>query len=429
MRGFSGVVGGLLLARWGAQVGLERLNRRHLHAQATAVPEPLPGGMDPATHSRSVDYTLAKSRLRVVEDTYGAMVLAAVLFSGVLPWAERGFGRWVGRSVWSMAAFLVCVGLIFSLLELPLAWHAQFHLEQRFGFNTTTPKLWWADRVKGLVLGLALGLPLLALVLKLADWTGRTWWLWGWGCVLGFQWVMSVVAPVLILPWFNRFTPLPEGALRDRLMALARRTGFGARTVQVMDGSKRSLHSNAFFVGLGRFRKIVLFDTLMGQLEAPELEAVLAHEIGHYRKHHVPKTLLASAVGLLAAFYALAWLAGQDWFDRAFGFAPGDLASALLLFGLLGGPVVFWLAPVVNSWSRRYEYQADAFAAGALGESRSLVAALRKLNVKNLSNPAPHPVYSFFYYSHPTLVERERALGRFNLQVVCADGWVSQPRG
>ena len=182
-----------------------------------------------------------------------------------------------------------------------------------------------------------------------------------------------------------------------------------------MDGSKRSKHSNAFFTGFGRFRKIVLFDTLVEQLEERELAAVLAHEIGHYKKGHIPKMLLWSAVGLLAASYALAWLAKADWFYAAFGFASGSMPVAFLLFGLLAGAVTFWLTPLASLWSRRFEYQADAFAANALGEARSLITALRKLSEKNLSNLTPHPLYSGFYYSHPALLEREKALAQITL--------------
>jgi STE24 endopeptidase len=198
--------------------------------------------------------------------------------------------------------------------------------------------------------------------------------------------------------------------LRDRLLALGERTGFKSRTIQVMDGSKRSRHSNAFFTGFGRFRKIVLFDTLIQQLTGPELEAVLAHEIGHYKKKHIPKMLLWSAFTSLVAFWIIAWLAKQDWFYRSFGFAPGNIAPALLLFALLAGVVTFWFSPLAHWWSRRHEYQADAYAAQTMRETQSLTGALRKLNEKNLSNLTPHPFYSGFYYSHPTLLEREQAL-------------------
>jgi STE24 endopeptidase len=322
----------------------------------------------------------------------------------------NGLSKDWAASIWGTAALLFLVGVGVSLFDMPFDWYAQFRLEARFGFNTTTQKLWFSDRLKGLLLTAVLGYPLLVLVLQMANWAGEAWWLWAWGTVLGFELLMLVLAPVLILPLFNKFTPLPEGDLRDQLMHLAERTGFRARGIQVMDGSKRSRHSNAFFTGLGRFRRIVLFDTLIEQLPQRELAAVLAHEIGHYKKGHIVKMLGWSAAGLLAGLYALSWLARQDWYYRAFGFEPGDLGPAFLLFGLLAGTVTFWLTPLANLWSRRFEYQADAFAAQTMGEAGSLFGALRKLNEKNLSNLTPHPLYSGFYYSHPTLLEREEAL-------------------
>jgi STE24 endopeptidase len=400
----------LILAKWAAQLWLERLNARHVLAHAGAVPEAFQGVVDEATYAKSVHYTLAKGRLDQVEVTYNTAVLLLVLFSTVLPWGFHGFTQWLGGSAWVMAAFLFVTAVALSLPGLPLAWYDQFRLEQRFGFNTTTQKLWWLDRLKGLLLATALGYPLLVLVLKLVEWTGAWWWLWAWGALLGFQLLMLVLAPVLILPLFNQFTPLPEGSLRDRLLKLAGQTRFRAHSIQVMDGSKRSRHSNAFFTGFGGFRKIVLFDTLIQQLAEPELAAVLAHEIGHYKKKHIPKTLAASALGSLAGLYLISLLAKQDWFYRGFGFEPGSIVPALLLFGLLSGVITFWFSPVAHWWSRHYEYQADAFAAEVMHESSSLIGALRKLNEKNLSNLTPHPLYSGFYYSHPTLLEREQAL-------------------
>jgi len=404
----------LILAKWAAQVWLERLNQRHVLAHASAVPEAFKGIVGEATYAKSVQYTLAKGRLDQIETTYAAAVFLAVLFSGVLPLGYQWFTHRLGGSAWAAAAFLFVTMVALALPGLPRDWYAQFRLEERFGFNTTTQKLWWMDRLKGLLLGLVLGYPLLVLVLKLVEWTGRWWWLWAWGALLGFQLVMAVLAPVFILPLFNKFTPLPEGSLRQRLLMLAERARFRAKSIQVMDGSKRSRHSNAFFTGFGRFRKIVLFDTLIQQLVEPELEAVLAHEIGHFKKKHIPKMPAVSALGSLAGFYVLSVLARQEWVYRSFGFEPGSIAPALLLFGLLAGLVTFWFSPVAHWWSRRYEYQADAFAAQVMNETRSLVGALRKLNERNLSNLTPHPLYSGFYYSHPTLVERERALRREN---------------
>ena len=247
-----------------------------------------------------------------------------------------------------MAVFLFAAGLAMSLPGWPFEWYAQFRLEQKFGFNKSTLRIWFADRLKGLLLAMVLGYPLLAFILKIVQWTGAWWWLWAWGVVMGFQFLMSVLAPVLILPLFNKFTPLPEGGLRERLVELAKAEQFRAGSIQLMDGSKRSGHSNAFFTGFGRFRKIVLFDTLVQQLTEPELEAVLAHEIGHFKKKHIPKMLAFSAVSLLAGFYLISVLARQDWFYQAFGFEPGPVAPVLLLFGLLAGTVTFWLFSVAS---------------------------------------------------------------------------------
>jgi STE24 endopeptidase len=270
--------------------------------------------------------------------------------------------------------------------------------------------------MKAFLLAGLLGYPLLALVLKLIEWTGANWWLLVAAVVVAFQLLLVLIAPAIIMPLFNKFTPLPEGALREHLFALAQRTDFPTRSIEVMDGSKRSRHSNAFFTGFGRFRKIVLFDTLIAQLTEPELESVLAHEIGHYKKRHVLKLLGVSSAGVLVAFATIAWLARQQWFYRAFGFkhqggfAAANVVPAILLFALLAGTIRFWASPFIHIWSRRFEYEADSFARTAMGEAQSLIRALRKLSEKNLSNLTPHPLYSRFYYSHPTLLERERAL-------------------
>jgi STE24 endopeptidase len=404
------ICGVLILAKWSAQMALEWVNQQHVQAHANAVPAAFSRTITPETYAKSAAYTLAKSRFEMCQLTWSAVVLAATLLSGVLPWFYRAFQHAAGSSVWAGAAFLLTVGVLFSATDLPFEWHAQFHLEARFGFNTTTARTWWLDRVKGLLLSLALGYPLVVLILKLAARLGASWWFWAWVCLAGFQLVMTVVAPVLIMPLFNKFTALPAGGLRDALLALGERAGLRARDIQVMDGSKRSRHSNAFFTGLGRFRKIILFDTLVEQLDQEELESVLAHEIGHYKKGHIPKTMALSLGAFLPVLYLVAVLAGEKWFLRGFGFAPGDIVPALLLICLLAGVVTFWLSPLFHLLSRRYEYEADAFAAGLIKRHQPLIAALRKLNEKNLANLTPHPFYSGFYYSHPTFLEREAAL-------------------
>ena len=372
--------------------------------------------MDESTYRRSIDYTLAKNRFGNIVNVFDAVVLIAVLFSGLLPWALGKFGASFGTSISAMAGFLFLAGITLSIPGLPFDWYAQFKIEERFGFNTTSMKMWIVDRLKGLLLAVLFGYPLLVLVLKLIEWTGANWWLWATAVVVAFQLLVLLIAPVIIMPLFNKFTPLREGALRERLFALARRTSFPTRSIEVMDGSKRSHHSNAFFTGFGRFRKIVLFDTLIAQLTDLELESVLAHEIGHYKKRHVVKLLGVSIAGIVIAFAAIAWLARQPWFYHAFsfehrvGFAATNVIPAMLLFALLAGTITFWVSPFIHIWSRRFEYDADAFAGATMGEPQSLIQALRKLSEKNLSNLTPHPFYSSFYYSHPTLLERERAL-------------------
>src|SRR6266567_3989046 len=382
----------LILTRTITELWLSRLNQRHVRAHANEVPRAFGGMVDEATYRRSVDYTLAKSRFGDIAGMFDAVVLIAVLFSGVLPWAFGRFSASFGTSILAMAGFLFVTGIALSIPGLPFAWYAQFNLEERFGFNTTSIKTWILDRMKGFLLAVLLGYPLLALVLKLIEWTGANWWLWAAALVIAFQLLLLLIAPVVIMPLFNKFTPLPEGGLRERLFALAQRTNFPTRSIDVMDGSKRSRHSNAFFTGFGGFRKIVLFDTLIAQLTDPQLESVLAHEIGHYKKRHVLKLLGVSIAGVFVAFAAIAWLARQQWFYHAFGFeyqggfAAASVVPAMLLVALLAGTVSFWLSPFIHILSRRFEYEADAFARATMREAQSLIQALRKLSEKNLSN-------------------------------------------
>jgi STE24 endopeptidase len=400
----------LIGLRLAAQLLLNALNASEVRRHAAGPPPAVAAILDQATYVKAVDYTLAKLRLGSLEEIYEAAVLAAVVFSGLLPWLYAPFQTWAPARAWSGALFLLAVGALLSLPSLPFDWWGQFRLEQRFGFNQSTLRLWVTDKLKGLLLLLLIGFPLLWALLGLVRGTGDLWWLWGFALLFGFQLVMIVLYPKLILPLFNKLTPLAEGDLRTRLLALADRTGFRAQTIQVMNGSKRSAHSNAFFTGFGRFRRIVLYDTLVAQLAQPELEAVLAHEIGHYKRGHILKMLAVSAMLQLGGFALIAWLARSAWFNAAFGFSPGELAPTFLLFGLLSGLATFWFSPLLNLVSRRHEYEADAFARNAVGGAASVVAALRKLAQKNLSNLTPHPLYSGFHYSHPTLMERERAL-------------------
>ncbi len=401
----------LILGRLAGSLWLSALNRSEVSRHADAPPPAAAAVMDGPTYSKAVAYTLARSLFGGVTEVFDAVVLAAAVLTGALPALYRGVSGWGSPgSAWAGALFVVICGVLLSLLSLPFDAWEQFRIESRFGFNRTSPGLWAADKAKGLGLGLALGFPVVWALLALVGWVGPLWWVWGAVLVTAVQLVMIVLYPMLILPLFNRLEPLPEGELRARLMALGEKTGFRAASIQVMDGSKRSGHSNAFFTGFGRFRRIVLFDTLVSQLAPEELEAVLAHEIGHYRRGHIPKMIAVSALATLAGFGAIAWLARSPWFNQAFGFPAGELAPAFLLFGLLSGLVTFWFSPVMNGLSRKHEYEADTFARQAMGGPAAMLGALRKLAQKNLSNLTPHPWYSAFSYSHPTLVERERAL-------------------
>jgi STE24 endopeptidase len=404
------IVWGLIAARLAAQVALAVLNRGEVMRHADNPPAAVAAMVDAETYRRSVAYTLAKNRFGVVSLGFDAGVLALLLASGVLPWLFAQIGAWAPGARWDDALFILAALLLAGAPGLPFEWWETFRLEARFGFNKMTPQLWVWDRVKGVALLLVIGFPLLWGLLALVGWAGRSWWLWGFGLLFGVQMLMLVLYPRVILPLFNKLTPLPGGALRERLFALAERTGFRASTIEVMDGSKRSGHANAFFTGFGRFRRIVLLDTLLNQLSGEETEAVLAHEVGHYRRGHVPKMLATSAALQLAGFFAIAKLAESNWFNPGFGFPAGELAPAFLLFALASGLVTFWFAPLGNRVSRKHEFEADAFAREAMGGPGPLVSALRKLAGKSLVNLTPHPLFSAVYYSHPALVERERAL-------------------
>lgn len=406
------VVVGLVVAKLLSELILASLNRAEVKKHAEHAPEAVSAIMDAETYRKSVDYTLAKNRFGSWELLFDTGVLLLVLSSGVLAALFAWIGAWSPDGMWDDALFILAAGVLLSIPGLPFDWWGQFRLEARFGFNKSTPGLWVTDKLKGLALLFVIGFPLLWALLALVNLSGGTWWIWGFGLVFGFQLLMLVLYPKLILPLFNKLTPLPEGELRTRLMDLANRTGFKASTVEVIDGSKRSGHSNAYFTGFGRFRRIVLFDTLISQLTPEELEAVLAHEVGHYRRGHIPKMIAMSAATLLGSFAVIAWLSRSAWFNPAFGLPAGEPAPSFLLFGLLSGAAMFWFTPLTNILSRKHEYEADAFARDAMGGAAPLVSALRKLSQKNLSNLTPHPWFSGFYYSHPTLVEREAAMAK-----------------
>jgi STE24 endopeptidase len=405
------IVAALMALRLIADLVLSALNRAEVRRHAGEPPPAVAAIMDRETYSKAVAYTLEKSAFGMLTDVFDTLVLALVLFGGVLPALFNEAASWADPdATWNHALFILLAATLLAIPSLPFEWWEQFRLEQKYGFNKSTQALWITDRLKGALLMFAIGFPLLWALLKLVNWAGDTWWIWGFALMFGLQLLMLILYPKVILPLFNKLTPLPEGELRARLMALGDRTGFRAKTIEVIDGSKRSGHSNAYFTGFGRFRRIVLFDTLIAQLAPEELEAVLAHEIGHYRRGHIPKMIALSAAMMFGGFFVVAWLARSSWFNPSFGFPPAQMAPSFLLFGLLAGSVTFWFSPLANLLSRKYEYEADAFARDAMSGPTAMIGALRKLAQKNLTNLTPHPWFSGFHYSHPTLVEREAAL-------------------
>ncbi len=401
----------LLVLDLAKSITLDLLNAKNIRANKDRIPDAYREVMDKETYQKSVAYSLEKSRFSLITTVYGGLLLLLLVLSGFLPWLWFFLENFWGTSLWAQAGYLVVLTLLLAIPELPFDWYSTFKLEEKYGFNKSTLGLWISDKIKGSLVGFVIGFPLICLLLKLVDWLGHNWWLWGFGVVFIFQLLMMILYPKLIMPLFNKLEPLKSGELKDELMGLSNKAGFAAKTIEVMDGSKRSGHSNAFFTGFGKFRRIVLYDTLMEQLKNNELKAVLAHEIGHYKLGHIPKMITMSGISMLVGFWLIAYLAGAPWFYAGFGFAGiASLAPAFLLFSILSGLVTSWLSPLSNILSRKHEYEADAFARNAMEEPNSLVAALRKLNEKNLSNLTPHPLYSCFYYSHPTLMEREKAL-------------------
>jgi len=393
---------------YAVETALLLVNLRHVR-RSGGVPAPLAGSVDGATAERSRAYTLANGRFALLQGAFGAGLTLAVLLSGLLPWLDRSLtARGVGGAH-RFAAFLAILGAGGALVSLPFSAWRTFVLEARFGFNRTTPRLWAQDRVKGFAVEAALGIPLLYATYAFMRFSGPRWWLWLFAFLVAVQLFMLWLYPTVIAPLFNRFAPLPDGPLRERLVSLAEAAGFAHRGLFVMDASRRSGHSNAYFTGIFRPR-IVLFDTLVGQMGVDEAASVLAHEIGHYRARHVQRRLAVSAATLLVTLLVLSWLVPWPPLHAAFGFAAPTLHGAVAIFSLAGGAFVFWIQPIASRISRRHEYEADRFSVRIARAPDALKRALVRLNGENLSNLHPHPWYSAWHYSHPTLVERLAAI-------------------
>ncbi|HSB19458.1 MAG TPA: M48 family metallopeptidase, partial [Anaeromyxobacteraceae bacterium] len=381
---------------------LALLNQRHAARHGAEVPAPLAGRVDEATARRSRDYGLARGRLGLAASVAGAALTLTLLLSGALPALDRQLAGLGLAGPHRFVAFLALLAAAAALAGLPFSLYGTFVLEARFGFNRTTFTLWLADRLKGLALAIALGLPLLYAAHAFFARTGPAWWLWLAGFLAAVQLVIAWLWPVLVAPLFNRFTPLPEGELRTRLEALCREAGFRTRGLFAIDASKRSGHSNAFFAGLLRPR-IVLFDTLVARSTVDETTAVLAHEIGHYRARHVHRRLAVGLAAQVLSLWVLSRLAAWPPLFQAFGFPAPSFHALLALASLGGGAFTFFLAPISSWISRRHEYQADRYAVRLTGLGPALASALTRLGEENLSSLAPHPWYVAWHYSHPTL--------------------------
>ena len=390
---------------------------RHVARHRNAVPAAFAATVSLDAHHKAADYTLARGRFGLVSNAFGTAVLLGWTLLGGLDTVNEAVRDAVAPAWGALAyqlALVAAVALIGSLVEMPLDAWSTFRIEQRFGFNRMTWRLYLVDSVKGALVGAAIGLPLVALVLWLMGAAGAWWWLWAWAAWTGFQLLMLVIYPTVIAPLFNKFSPLADASLADRVGALMARCGFRAKGLFVMDGSRRSAHSNAYFTGLGASKRVVFFVTLLERLSPGEVEAVLAHELGHFKLRHVPKRMLAIFGASLAALAALGWLAQQQWFYTGLGVvpnlpgAPNDaLALLLLMFAL--PPFGFLVTPLAAALSRRHEFEADAYAC-AQASGQDLARALVKLHEDNAGTLTPDPVYARFYYSHPPAAERLAAL-------------------
>ncbi|MDQ2736557.1 MAG: M48 family metallopeptidase [Pseudomonadota bacterium] len=405
------LVASLVMRAW-----LAARQARHVLGHREAVPTQFQATVELAAHRKAADYTLAKIRLGQMQMIFAAVVLLGwTLFGGLdvlntvvrnavgMPWNGLVY------EVALVAAFMAIGGL----LELPFDLYATFGLEARFGFNRTTWRLWLVDALKGLLLAIVIGVPLLGLVLWIMTASGPLWWLWAWLTWAAFNLIALVAFPTLIAPLFNRFEPLADASLEARIRALMERAGFAAKGLFVMDGSRRSAHGNAYFTGFGAARRVVFFDTLLARLAPAEVEAVLAHELGHFKLGHVARRITAMFAASLVLFAAFGWLASRSWFYAGLGVAPTfdgpDGGLALLLLVLVAPVFGFFVAPLFARLSRRHEFEADAWAA-AQADGTALASALLKLHEDNASTLTPDPIYARFYYSHPPAVERLAAL-------------------
>lgn len=389
---------------------------RHVAQHRHEVPAPFSDRIPLAAHQKAASYTIAKVRLGLLEMALGAAVLLGWTLLGGLDTLNQVLLQVLGGGMWQQLALLAAFAAISGLIDLPLTLYQTFVLEERFGFNKMTWRLWLADALKGLLVSALLGLPIAALILWIMGTTGPLWWLWAWCFWMGFNLLLMVINPTFIAPLFNKFQPLDDESLKARVTALMQRCGFAAKGLFVMDGSRRSAHANAYFTGFGAAKRVVFYDTLLRQLAPGEVEAVLAHELGHFKHRHILQRIAAMFALSLAGFALLGWLSNQVWFYTGLGVRPRisldptmaaapNNALALLLFMLAVPVFTFFISPLFTQLSRRHEFQADAYAV-AQASGTDLSSALLKLYEDNASTLTPDPVYVKFYYSHPPATER-----------------------
>ena len=402
----------LIILDFGIRTWLNIRQIRYISAHAKAVPEEFADRISLKSHQRAARYSLERLRVGQLEVFYDVLILLALTILGGVNWLYQAFGLATEPTIIKSLLFIFAVQLILSVLGLPFAIYKTFRLEQKYGFNRTTPGLFIKDTLTGLVLSAVLGGVILLAILYIMQNT-ELWWLWAWFVVLGFMAVMMYVAPTWLMPLFNKFTPLDEGDVKDKIERLAKRCDFELKGLFVMDSSKRSSHGNAFFTGFGKNRRIVFFDTLLNKLGANEIEAIMAHELGHFKHKHIIKRMAFMVLGSFVFFALLGYVSDKSWFYQGLGVSlpsHGDYhALTLVLFALVLPTFTFWLTPLNSRLSRRDEFQADAFAAQH-SDANDLISALVKLYDDNASTLTPDPAYSAYYDSHPPATIRIRHL-------------------
>ena len=389
---------------------LRALNLRHLRLHGNVLPPEFNGIIDSETLRRTVAYTVDQSRVGLLESLYDNLLLLLFLFAGILPLYDRWVASLTPSFIVGGVLFFLLITLAQTLLDIPFDLYRTFRLETRYGFNTTTGRLWLADLFKGTGITMILLGSLTGGALAIIQWSPAWWWLWVWGFFAVVSLVLMYLAPYVIEPLFNKFEPVKEEGLEEEIRLMAERAGLTVSRVMQIDASKRSRHSNAYFTGIGRVKRIVLYDTLIRQMTHQEILAVLAHEIGHWKRGHIWKHLVMTEVGALLACYAAWWLLGWGGLPGLIGLSGGSFAAQLTIFAFLGSMLAFPFTPISSWLSRRHEWEADRFATELSSHPEALASALIKLSAENLSNLHPHPLYAWFYYSHPPVVERVRRL-------------------